>query len=105
MQPDQTRRPYPAFRAWLVRLLAYAATGMGVVVAAVVLLGRLLPAGVPPLLALAVQVVAGFALGAVVNHVVLTVLHDHREAAGRELAADLAEYQRRLHGRGDDGAA
>jgi hypothetical protein len=64
MQPDQTRRPYPAFRAWLIRLVAYAATGMGVVVAAVVLLGRLLPAGVPPLLVLAVQVAAGSALGA-----------------------------------------
>lgn len=65
--------------------------------------GSLLPAGTPPLLTIAVVTATGWLLGAVVWHVVSTLLHDWRQAAWRELEGELEEARRRLDG-GSDGA-
>lgn len=47
MQPDQSRRQYPAFRAWLIRLVVYGVAAAGAVLIAATQLPRLLPEGTP----------------------------------------------------------
>jgi len=85
MQPDQTRRPYPAFRAWVVRLGVYLAVAVAVALTALAVLRRMLPDGLPEPLAWLAMLAAGWVLGGLAGHIGWTLLHDRREAAWREL--------------------
>lgn len=85
MQPDPHRTPYPAFRAWATRLIAYSVVALVATIAPVAMLGRLLPDTLPSLPVAAVQFAAGWVLAGVASHVVTTLLHDRREAARQEL--------------------
>lgn len=88
MQPDRSRRSYPAFRAWVLRQVGYVAVAMAGAMAAVVVVASLLPGGLPGPLRLAAMLATALGAGLVADHVVAMLLHDRREAAGRELGLE-----------------
>jgi hypothetical protein len=89
---------YPAFRAWLVRLLGYGALAM--VLIAVVMVWLILPwlGGMHWPLAAAVALPAGWLLGMVGMYVVVTALHDREQAARCELEELARQLERDDHG-------
>jgi 8-oxo-dGTP pyrophosphatase MutT (NUDIX family) len=91
-------RRYPAFRAWLVRLLGYGALAM--VLIAVVMVWLILPwlDGMHWPLAAAAALPAGWLLGAVAMYVVTTALRDREQAARRELEERARQLERGDHG-------
>jgi glucose-6-phosphate dehydrogenase assembly protein OpcA len=91
-------RRYPAFRAWLVRLLGYGALAMVLIAVVMVWLVGQIPDGMHWLPVSAAALPAGWLLGAVAMYVVTTALHDREQAARRELEELARQLERGDHG-------